>query len=428
MPVSLRYRAAMGLAAQRIPVRLPPEDVTTIATDREVAPRALGLDADATERIWSAVEDLYATGVHPAIALCIRRHGEVLLDRAIGHSHGNGPHDGAHAPRRLATPDTPFCIFSASKAVTAMVVHLLDDRGLLHVDDRVAEYIPEFARHGKQWVTLRHVLSHRAGLSSFGDDRDVELLLRPDEVVSRLCDARLESVPGRRLAYHAITGGFLLGEVVRRVTGRGIREVLAEEILDPLGFQGMNYGWPADRLDEVAENAFTGPEPGWLVDQLARRAIGTRFANAPVLANSPAWLTSVVPAGNIVGTANEASRFFELLRLEGTLDGVRVFDPRTVRRAVVETSHLELDLTMLLPIRYSVGLMLGARPVGIFGPDTPRAFGHLGFTNVFCWADPQRHTSVALLTSGKPLVSSHLLPTGRLLATISHATRGLGRG
>jgi len=83
--------------------------------------------------------------VHPALQLCVRRHGEVVLDRAIGHARGNGPDDDRDSEKVLVTTDTPFCVFSASKAMTAMVVHKLHERGLLDVNDTVAEYIPEYA-------------------------------------------------------------------------------------------------------------------------------------------------------------------------------------------------------------------------------------------------------------------------------------------
>lgn len=395
---------------------LPAAQVRT-ANPGEVAAPGVGLGADLPAALDQAVADLYATGLFPAIGLTLRRHGQIVYDRAVGHARGNAPDDPPGTELVLATPDTPHCIFSASKAVTATIVHLLDDRGLLHVDDRVCEYIPEFARHGKEWVTIRHVLTHRAGLPSLRAERGLELLLQPDAVIALLCDARPESAPGRRLAYHAITGGFILGEIVRRVTGRDIRQVLREEILDPLGFVGMDYG--TRQPEAVAVNAFTGPPVRWPLSALARKALGIDLQDAPAAANSREWLTAIVPAGNIVGTGAEVTRFFELLRLEGELDGVRVMRPRTVRRALVETSYMELDLTMLLPIRYGLGFMLGADYFSVFGPDTPRAFGHLGFINTFAWADPSRAISVALLTSGKPLFSGHLVPLARLLRAIS---------
>ena len=114
----------------------------TARSDEASALEALGMTPVGIERIWARVERLYRSGFYPAIALCVRREGEVVLDRAIGHARGNGPSDREDAERTPATPQTPFVIFSASKVMTAIVAHLLDERGLLHVGDRVCEYIP----------------------------------------------------------------------------------------------------------------------------------------------------------------------------------------------------------------------------------------------------------------------------------------------
>ncbi|MBW1881327.1 MAG: beta-lactamase family protein, partial [Deltaproteobacteria bacterium] len=211
----------------RIPLRLPPREVTRYDPHTEVDPAAVGVEPAAVELIWEEVERLYEAGLHPAISLCIRRRGEVVLNRAIGHTCGNSPMDSAGSPKVPVKPETPFCIFSASKAITAIVIHMLDERGFLHVGDRVADYIPEFGQHGKEWVTIRHVLTHRAGIPSVPSDYAVlELLKDWDRIVELLCDAPLVSAPGRRLAYHAVTGGFILGEIVRRVTGGTIRQFL----------------------------------------------------------------------------------------------------------------------------------------------------------------------------------------------------------
>ena len=102
------------------------------------------------------------------------------------------------------------------------------------------------------------------------------------------------------------------------------------------------------------------------------------------------------------------SRFYELLRNGGELDGVRIFEPRTIRRATTEQSWLEIDLGLGFPARYSLGFMRGARVLSLWGPDTEQAFGHLGFTNVLTWADPQRALAGALMTSGKPILYPEL--------------------
>src|SRR6185437_13416594 len=201
-------------------VRVYPADQVTTRDGAEADPREAGLTAEGVAEIWASVVRLYETGLHPAIALCLRRRGKVVIDRAIGHARGNAPGAAPDAPKVLATPRTLFNIYSASKAITAMVVHLLDERGLLHLDDPVAEYLPEFGRNGKDWITMRHILTHRAGIPAIpkGVHVDLELVADPRRAYEALCDAPPVSPPGRRLAYHALTGGYIVGAVVERIT------------------------------------------------------------------------------------------------------------------------------------------------------------------------------------------------------------------
>jgi CubicO group peptidase (beta-lactamase class C family) len=110
-----------------------------------------------------------------------------------------------------------------------------------------------------------------------------------------------------------------------------------------------------------------------------------------------------------MATANELSRFYQLLLDGGVLDGVRIFEPRTVRRATSEQSYLEFDLTLGIPLRYGMGFVLGGKWFSFYGADTRYAFGHMGFTNIVAWADPERQLAVALLNSGKPLAYPEIL-------------------
>ena len=221
-----------------------PEDLEAVTTvGAEVEPHDAGMGDDAVERIWRDAVSWYRSGVHPALQVCVRREGKVILDRAIGHARGNGPKDPADGPSQQATPDTPFTIYSAAKAITAFVVHLLHERGLLDIELPVCEYIPGYERHGKDEITVAHVLAHRAGVPNLPSEAlDLDRADDREFLVGLLCDAKPFARPGRTLAYHAVSGGFILGEVVNQVTGRSIREVLADEILDPLGFRWTNYG------------------------------------------------------------------------------------------------------------------------------------------------------------------------------------------
>ncbi len=377
--------------------------VTTVGAEDD--PADVGLTRDAVERIWTDARNLYRSGIHPALTLCVRHQGAVVLDRAIGHARGNGPADRPDVAKVPITPETPLCIFSASKGVTATLIHLLDERGVLHVGDRVAEYLPDFARNGRDAITIGQVLSHRAGIPNLPDGAlDLDVLEDWEHQRHLMYGATPIHRPGKRQAYHAVSGGSILGEVVREVTGKGIREVLAEEILDPLGFRWTNFGVAADDVDKVALNYPTGPLLLPPVSTVLTRALGTPPDEATRVSNDPRFLRAVLPAANTVSTANELSRFYELLRRGGELDGVRILQPRTIRRATVEQSHLEVDFSLGLPIGFSMGYMLGGRRISLFGPDTEGAFGHLGWVNILSWTDPARALSAAMITTGKAAV------------------------
>ncbi len=398
--------------------RVPRHLGEVTSTGPEVPARECGLAQSDIERVWEAVEALYRAGVHPALQLCIRYRDHVLLDRTIGHASGNAPDDPADAPRVLASPDTPFCLFSASKAITAMVIHKLDEQRVLHLEDRVCEFIPEFGRHGKHRITLRHILCHRAGIPNLPPGAlDPELLADPRHLMEMLCAQRLRTRPGRLLAYHAVTGGFVLAEVVRRATGQDIRTVLRKEIAEPLGLRWLGYGVKPDEIARVARNAVTGPPPPPPISTLLRNALGTDFRHVVEISNDPRFVTGIVPSGNVMTTANELSAFFQCLMNEGELDGVRVFEPSTVRRATAEQSYLELDLTIGLPLRYGMGFMLGG-PMSAYGWDTSEAFGHIGFSNILGWADPKRHLAIGFVNSGKPLATLPMVRLVQLLLAI----------
>jgi CubicO group peptidase (beta-lactamase class C family) len=387
-----------------------PADLEQITTVGDEAPAAAGgLDESDVERIWGAAQSLYRSGVHPALSLCLRREGEVVLDRALGYARGVGPGEPGDAVAVANTPMTPHVIYSASKAVTAVVAHLLDQQGRLHIGDRVAEYIPEYARHGKDPITIAHVLSHRGGVPNLPPEAfSLENAGNRERIVEILCDTHPVSRPGRGLAYHAISGGYIVGEIVHRVCGKPIDQVLAEEILEPLGFRWTNYGVADADVDQVARGYHTGAPVLPPVSTLLKRALGVSVGEATRLSNEPEFLRAVIPSGNVVTTANELSRFFELLRCGGELDGVQVLERRTLRRALTEHSYREIDFTLGFPTRFSLGFILGAQYLSLYGPDTELAFGHLGFTNIVGWADPERALSAALITSGKPVLYPEL--------------------
>ncbi|MCA9529525.1 MAG: beta-lactamase family protein [Myxococcales bacterium] len=415
----LERLAHIGDMRPRLVRKVDPDDVTTIST-REGDPRDVGLTERDIDAIWGAVRRLYKTRLHPAIALCLRRRGEVLIDRAVGHARGNSPDDDEGAVQVPATPDTLYNMFSASKCVTAMLIHLLQERGKLHVDEPVATFIPEFAKHRKHRITVRDVLTHRSGIPAVPVEvLDLDLLARWDDIIALTCDLEPVLRAGGETAYHALTGGFILGEIVRRVDGRDVRRFLGEEVSQPLGFAHFNYGVPPERLGDVALEAFTGPPSVGPPKDLLERALGMNMPELVDAANDPRFRTGIVPAGNVIGTPDDVCRYFELLLSGGVLDGKRIFEQRTVARAVEEQARGQIDRTIFLPVPYSMGFMLGSDRFGFYGVHCGKAYGHLGFTNVLGWADPERDISVALMTTGKPFITPKLLVWLDVMRTIS---------
>ena len=401
-----------------------PSDLTGLISvaEEEVPAQAAGVSPEAVERVWKHVEALYRTGAYPALQICIRCEGQVLLERALGHASGNGPNDAPEAPKRPATVDTRFNLFSAAKAITAMVIHKLDEKRALHLEDRVCDFIPEFGRYGKDRITIHHILAHRAGIPNLPPGAmDLDLLQTPERVIELLCEARPRTRPGRMVAYHAVSGGFILAEVVQRATGSSIREVFEKEIALPLGLHRTSYGVHPRDVDQVAVNVATGPPVPPPLSWILRGALGVGVREAVELSNDPRFLTSIIAAANVVTTAGELAAFYDCLLGEGRLGDVRVFDPRTVRHATSEQNYWELDLTLGLPIRYGLGFMLGSEGPSLFGWNNPRAFGHVGFTNVLSWADPQRRLAVALLTSGKPILGPHVVRLVQLMVEVGRA-------
>lgn len=387
-----------------------PDDIESLVEYGEEVP-AHRVDGDSAEleKAWELVLNLYRSGIHPALQICVRRHGEVVLHRSIGYARGNGPNEPAGSHLERVTNQTPFNIFSAAKALTATLIHLLDERGVLHVDDYVCDYIPEFTSHGKDQITIKHLLNHRAGIATAPERMiNLDLLDEPDELLRRICNLRPSSRPGGRLAYHAITSGFVLAEVVRRATGHNIRTVMHDEIVEPLGFRWNNYGVAKKDLPRVALNYSTGVKLLPPLSSLMVNLIGATLEDAVEMSNDPRFLTAIVPSANIVTTADELSQFYQMLLDGGELGGTRILRERTVRRAVAEQSWMEPDLKLIAPIRYSQGFMLGADYVSVFGPNSDKTFGHIGLTNIVGWADPQRQIAGALMTNGKPLIHAGL--------------------
>ena len=382
-------------------IRVPTDlDAVTAVSDEDHC----GIDPAAIDRIWHAARHWYRAGMHPAIQICLRHNGTVVLNRAIGHGWGNGPDDPPDAPKIPVTTETPFCAYSAAKAVTSTVMHMLIERGHFALDDRVCDYIPAYTSHGKDRTTIRHVMTHSAGVPfPTGSKPDVRRMDDSDYAREQLGRLKPLYRPGLVHIYHAATWGILTREIVSAATGKNIREILATEILDPLGFRWTNYGVAAADVPLVAPSHATGRQLPPPIAAAFKKAIGGTTHQIIPFTNTSRFLTGVMPSSNTVSTAAELSRFAEIWRRGGELDGVRVMRPETLHAATRECRRLRPDVaTGLLPLRWGTGYMLGSKRFGPFGRDAPAAFGHTGLVNIAVWADPERGLAAAVISSGKP--------------------------
>ncbi|WP_043651042.1 serine hydrolase [Nocardia thailandica] len=392
--------------------------VTTVGDEDD--PRAAGMSAAAVESLWGAVRDWYALGTTPAIQVCLRRNGRILLNRAIGHGWGNGPRDGADAEKILVTPQMPFCGFSTAKGVAATVTAMLMEQGAFAADDRVCAYIPEFAARGKERITIGQVLSHSAGVPFLTPPyKGNEVVLDEALAVRALADLKPSWPPDRFRVYHALTGGLILRLLVQRATGKRMRDHLAEQVLDPLGFRWNNFGVDAADVASVVPSVKTGPPQSRLANFVASKALGGRMDKASK-SDGDAFLTAELPSGNLITTAGELSRFYEILARGGELDGIRVLGHAALRDAIAPADRIPG-----IAGRVSrAGFELGGRR-SKFGRDTRFHVGRSGLTTQYGWADPERGLSGAILTSGKATTDTKR--PWQLVARVSAAVPRLDR-
>lgn len=398
-----------------------PEDlksITDIDREGEVAPRDVGLTTEAVEEIWSTIEDFFRTGIHPMLSVCVRRHGKVFLNRSIGYASGVSFAEQVEDPV-VATLDTPVCLFSASKSISAMLAHLLAQQGKINLLDPVSYYIPAFAAKGKGNISIQQMLSHRGGVPNIQGDVNVDLLFDHAEAVRRICEAEPNDPDGRVMAYHAVTSGFIIDELIRVTTGMDAQQYLNKYIRKPLGMKYFRYGLDKKYYDKVAVNYVSGLRNGRVIGGVLKKVFSVEVDDSVELSNSESFYQAIVPSANIYATAEEVSRFYQLLLDHGQWQGKQIFDPLTIHRATRETGKMQIDKSLMLPMRYSAGMMLGGKPIGMYGRNSHYAYGHLGFSNIFCWADPERDISVAIMNTGKPVLGPHIKALPKMIGAIT---------
>ena len=336
--------------------------------------------------------------------LCVLHGDRVLLDRCFG-----------------CRPDALYLLFSTSKPFVALLVHRLAEHGLLRLDEPVVRYWPEFAARGKDRITVRHVLAHRAGLPLLHHTVAADALAMTDgrRYVRDLQRARPRWPAGAVPAYHIISYGYLLGELVRRVTARPVGAVLADELLRPLGLADTYLGLPAG---------------------LRARAVPVRTRGrtlpARIYLNLRAVRSAPIPAAGVSATARDVALFYRMLLRGGELAGTRVLAADSIAAArEPSTVDGELDRLLRVPVRWAHGFQLGAGDTSRANPlgrhSDPGAFGHNGSNCCLAWADPSRDLVFVhlgnLLTAGHEGASYLAAVSDAVLAAVDGARRIGGR-
>ncbi|HZC99726.1 MAG TPA: serine hydrolase domain-containing protein [Actinomycetes bacterium] len=336
-------------------------------------------------------------------SVCVTVDGETVVDLW----------GGVAAPETQApwTRDTIGLVWSCTKGATSLCAHILAGRGLIDLDAPVARYWPEFAKSGKDAITVRMLLNHQAGLAALREPIPDDGLCDWDAVVEALAAMEPLWEPGTRHGYHALVFGHLVGEIVRRVTGRSLGTFFREEVAEPLGLDFW-VGLPAEHEPRIAPIiAADPPAPDQPVAQFYMVAM-TDPTSIPgmVVWNSGGFLqpgavntnrvhAAEIPSANGITNARGLAGMYRPLALGGEFDGVRLVREDAIPAMGAVSSAVAKDATMLVPTRWATGFMKGVDNHHLSPGQndsvilSEEAFGHLGNGGSLGFADPRARLS-----------------------------------
>jgi CubicO group peptidase (beta-lactamase class C family) len=296
--------------------------------------------------------------------------------------------------------DTLTLVFSAAKGPTATCIHQLVEAGQLDVDLPVAHYWPEFGCNGKEQISARMVLSHQAGLAAIDGDLSLEQVLAWDPVVAAIAAQAPHWEPGSKHGYHARSFGWILGELIRRITGQSAGQYLAAHVCEPLG---LHY-WVGLPKQQLAACATLVPPAGGsdpVAELLGADSLTARVMSGPSglfgyndMWNRPEVLQAEMPSSNGVGDARSLARFYAALI--GEVDGVRLLGQKQLARAC-EQQVRGPDAVIFHETCFGLGY--GLQPSLAPGAG-PRSFGHPGAGGALAFADPDAGLGFAYLMNG----------------------------
>ena len=368
--------------------------------------------APVADRLGKTIDGGLFTKGRGGAAIAVYHHGELVVD-AWG-----GVKDSVGTPW---AEDTMATSFSTTKGVVATVMHRLADRGELAYDDTVTTYWPEFAANGKADITIRDLLTHRAAMHDVrGLVDDPETLLDWGEMVTRLAAAAPKWERGVRPGYHGVTYGWLLGEVIRRITGLTVDQAVQREIAEPLGLDGLRIGLPAEERHRAAELMIS---PGAIrrLERVARRLERIPryrpFVDALVVDGflginlSDRIHDAEIPAANGVFTARSIARMYAAIGTPEAFDTPRLLSAETTAEAT-RRQTTKRDVVIGVPMHWRLGYHMALTTAG---RPPEQGFGHFGFGGSGGWADPESGLAVGFTVSavaGTPFGDLRLLRLG----------------
>jgi CubicO group peptidase (beta-lactamase class C family) len=329
--------------------------------------------------VVDVLEQGIAEGTHIGAQLYVSHRGAVVADLALGR---------ARSDVEMRT-DSMMTWFSMTKAVTAVAVAQQWERGALDPDDLVMRHLPEFGVAGKEGVTIRHLLTHTAGLANAdGIFEGTPWLESRADNLARIYAATPAYEPGTRAGYHPAAGMSVLGEVVARVSGVPYDRYVREEIFGPLGMADCWVGLPSDRYEAYGDRI---------------GLMHTTSGDAPERLrgmDSARVLAQPMPGANGRGPMNQLGRFYEMLVGLGARDGVRVLAPVTVASIAARHRTEMLDETYGVVMDWGLGLVIDWYATGRHS--SRRAFGHGGHQSSVAFCDPEHDLVVAVVCNGMP--------------------------
>ncbi len=352
-----------------------------------------GLVEPGFEGVRDAFAANFEAGHEVGAALCVHHDGRKVVDIVGGFFDRDGT--------RPYGPGALQLVFSSTKGATAVCANLLAQRGLLDLDEPVATYWPEFAQAGKERLPVRYLLSHQAGLPALDRTLTPEEVWAWDPVAAALAEQAPFWEPGTAHGYHALTYGYLVGEVVRRVSGRSLGSFFADEVAGPLGLD-FYIGLPEElepRVSPIVAAPIAGGaqgSPGYASTLLARALnMGNAFRDR-VWMNRPAWHAAEVPGGNGITNATSLSRLYAGLIgtvEDGPPEPILTRDQLERARTPLTFGSDQVFASVGLPLEQKIGLgFWRASPAATWGAEG--SFGHAGAGGSYGFADPEHGLAV----------------------------------